>query len=77
MPVEELVEADVEEADKEVDVGKAPPTGDSAPEQAPAPWATLSVMPRFWAGGPSDQVARREPATSMRARGKVPAIQAE
>ena len=73
----ELVEADVEEADKEADMGEAPPTGDLAPEQAPAPWATLPAAPRFWAGGLSDQVAWREPATSLRAWGKAPAIQAK
>ena len=34
------MEEDVEEADKELDIREAPPIGDSAPEQAPAPPAT-------------------------------------
>ena len=34
------MEEDVEEVDKEMDVGEAPPTGDLAPEQAPVPPAT-------------------------------------
>ena len=34
------IEEDLEEADKEMDVGEAPPTGESAPEQAPVPPAT-------------------------------------
>ena len=31
------MEEDVEEVDTEMDVGEVPPTGDLAPEQAPAP----------------------------------------
>ena len=77
MPMEELVEKDVEEVDKEVDVGEAAPTGDLAPEQAPAPPVTLLVAAGIWAGGPSDQVAGRRPAASLRAQGKVPAVQAK
>ena len=46
-------------------------------EQAPALWATLPAAPGFWVGGPSEQVAGRELATSSRARGKAPAVQAE
>ena len=38
------MEEDVEEADAEMDVGEAPPTGVSAPEQAPAPPATMLAM---------------------------------
>ena len=45
MPMEELVEE--KEAGKEADVGEAPPTGDSAPEQALVPWTTLLVAARF------------------------------
>ena len=67
----------MEEADKEVDMGEAPPTGDSVPEQATVPWVTLPAVAGFWVGGPSDQVAGREPATSLRAWGKVPTIQVE
>ena len=37
------IEKDVEEADAEMDVGEAPPTGVLAPEQAPAPPATMLV----------------------------------
>ena len=69
------MEEDVEEADTEMDVGEAPPTGDSAPEQVPAPLATMLVMAGIWAGGPSGRVA--EPVVSSRAQGKAPAIQAE
>ena len=58
MPIEEPVEVDVEEVDKKVDMGEVPPTGDLGPEQALVPWATLPVVAGFWAGGPSDQVAR-------------------
>ena len=64
------------EVDKEVDMGEAPPTGDSAPKQALAPPVTLPAAAGFWLGGPSDQVARRGPATSSRAGDKVPTIQA-
>ena len=75
--MDELVEADVEEVDKEVDVGEVPPTGDSVAEQVLLPWATLPAAPRFWVGGPSDQVDGREPAWSLRAQNKAPAIQVE
>ena len=34
------MEEDVEEADKEMDMGEAPPTGDSVPEQVPVPPVT-------------------------------------
>ena len=52
MPMEELVEE--EEADKDADVGEAPPTEDLVPEQVLAPQATLLVASRIWAGGPGD-----------------------
>ena len=71
MPIEE----DVEEADAEMDVGEAPPTGDSVPEQALVPPVTMLVMTGIWAGGPSGRAA--EPGISSRARGKAPAGQAE
>ena len=73
--MEEQMEVDAEEADKEVDMGEAPPTGDSAPEQAPVSLVTLLAAAGIWVGGPSDQVAGREPAASLRAWGKVPAVQ--
>ena len=69
------MEEDVEEADAEIDIGEAPPTGVSAPEEAPAPSATMLAMAGIWAGGPSGQVA--EPGISSRAQGKAPARQAE
>ena len=69
------IEEDVEEVDAEMDVGEAPPTGDLAPEQAPAPPATMLAMASIWAGGQDNQVAG--PGISSRARGKVPATQAE
>ena len=69
------MEEDVEEADTEMDMGEAPPTGVSAPEQAPVLPATMQVMAGIWVGGPSGQVA--EPGVSSRAWGKAPARQAE
>ena len=51
------IEEDVEEVDAEIDVGEAPPTGDSVPEQAPAMLATMLAMAGFWVGGQDDQVA--------------------
>ena len=70
-PVEE------EEVGKEVDMGEAPPIGDSAPEQALAPWVTLPMATGFWVGCPSDQVARKKAAASLRAWGKAPTIQVQ
>ena len=69
------MEEDVEEADAEMDVGEASPTRGLAPEQAPAPPATLLVTAGIWVGGQDDQVAG--PAFNSRAWGKVPAVQAE
>ena len=69
------MEEDVEEADAEMDVGEVPPTGDSGPEQAPAPPATMLAMAGIWAGGLSGQVAKL--GISSRAWGKAPARQAE
>ena len=37
----------------------------------------MPAVPRFWAVGPSNQVARRGLAASWRAQGKAPTIQAE
>ena len=51
------MEEDVEEADKEMDMGEVPPTRDLVPEQVPAPPATLLAMAGIWAGGRGDQVA--------------------
>ena len=73
--MERPMEEDFEEANAEMDVGEAPPTGDLAPEQAPAPPATMLVTAGIWVGGPSSKVAK--PGISLRARGKVPAAQAE
>ena len=69
------MEEDFEEVDAEMDVGEAPPTGVLAPEQAPAPPATMLAMAGIWAGGPIGQVA--EPGISLRAQGKVPKGQVE
>ena len=71
------MDEDVEEADKEMDVGKAPLTRDLVPEQALAPPAILPAMAGIWGGGQGDQVAGQGPATCLRARGKVPAVQVE
>ena len=71
------MEVDIEDVDEELDVGEAPPTGDSAPEQAPAPPATLPAAAGVWLGGPSDQVAGSAPVASSRSQGKAPTIQAE
>ena len=48
------MEEDVEEVDKEMDVGEVPPTRDAAPEQAPALPATLLAMSGIWVGGQGD-----------------------
>ena len=69
------MEEDVKEVDAKMDVGEAPPPGVSAPEQAPAPPATMLVMAGIWAGGLSGQVAK--PGISSRARGKVATGQVE
>ena len=69
------MEEDVEEADMEMDIGEAPPSGVLAPEQAPAPPATMLAMAGIWVGGPSGQVTK--PCISSRAWGKVPTRQAE
>ena len=69
------MEEDVEEEEAEMDMGEAPPTGVSAPEQAPAPLAIMLAMAGIWVGGPSGQVA--EPGLSLRAWGKIPARQVE
>ena len=47
------------------------------PNQALAPWAATPMTPGFWAVSPSDQVARRGLATSLRAHGKLLAVQVE
>ena len=69
------MEEDVEEADAEIDVGEAPPTGDLMPEQASVPPATMLVTAGIWAGGQDDQVAGM--GVSSRARSKAPAGQVE
>ena len=69
------MEEDFEEADAEMDVGEAAPTGVLAPEEALALPAMILVMAGIWVGGPSGQVA--ELGISSRARGKAPAGQAE
>ena len=69
------MEEDVEEADTEMDMGEAPPTGVLAPEQVPVLPMTILAMAGIWAGGPGGQVA--ELGISSRAWGKVPARQAE
>ena len=68
------MEEDVEEADTEIDVGEAPPTGFSPRKQALALPETMLAMAGIWAGGPSGQAA--ELGISSRARGKAPARQA-
>ena len=75
--VQPMEEDKEEEEDKEVDVEEGSSTEDLVPLQAPAMWATMPVAPTFWVVGLSDEVARRELATSLRAWGKVLAIQAE
>ena len=53
-PMEEYAK----EADTEIDVGEAPPTGVSVLEQAPELPVTMLAMAGIWAGGPSSQVSR-------------------
>ena len=69
------MEEDVEEVDKEMDIGEVPPIGVLAPEQALALLETLLVMAEIWVGGQGEQVAG--PAVSLRAWDKAPAIQVE
>ena len=69
------MEEDVEEADAEINVGEAPPTGVLAPEQVLVPPATILVMAGIWVGGPSVQAA--EPGITSRAQGKAPTGQVE
>ena len=69
------MEEGVEEPDAEMNVGEAPPTEVSAPEQVPALPATMVAMAGIWVGSPSGQVA--ELGISLRAWGKAPARQAE
>ena len=71
------MEKDVEEADKEIDMGEAPLTRESVPEQVPAPPMPLLAAFGIWAGSPGDQVVGRGPATSSRARGNLPTVQVE
>ena len=77
MPMVEQMEADEKKAGKDVDVWKAPPTGELAPEEALELLAILLVASKIWAGGPGDQVAGQGPGASLRAQGKAPTIQAE
>ena len=60
-----------------MDMGEGSSTEDLVPKQALAPWAAMPAVPRLWAVGPSDQAARRGPASSSRAQGKEPTIQVE
>ena len=71
------MEEDVEVADKEMDMGEAPPIEHLVPEQAQALPATVLEASRIWVGGPSGQVAGQGPAASERAQGKAPTVQAE
>ena len=48
------MEEDVEEADKEMDIGEAPPIRALAHEQAPAPLATLLGTAGIWVGAWGD-----------------------
>ena len=71
------MEEDVEEADKEIDVGEAPLTRESVPEQVPAPLMPLLAAFGIWAGNPGDQVVGGGLVTSSRAQGKLPTVQVE
>ena len=73
-PIEEDEEEE-EEEDEEVDVEDDFSTENLALQQAPVLWETAPVVPGFWASGLSDEVVGRGPATSLRVRGKVLAIQ--
>ena len=83
MVVESEVEVKLMEMNEEVEEGEELEMGvglstkDLAPKQVLVLWATMPAVPRFWAVGPSEQVARRGLAASLRAQGKVPAIQLE
>ena len=63
----EPIEEDKEEENKEIDLGEGSSTEYLATKQPLAPWETMPAGPEFWAAGQSDQVARRRPATHLRA----------
>ena len=63
----EPIEEDKEKENEEVDLEKDSSTKDLAHQQVPVPQATMPIAPGFWASGPSDKVARRGPATSLKA----------
>ena len=65
--VEPIKENDEEEY-KEVDMGEGSSTEDLLPKQAPALWTTMPSVPKSWAVGPSDQVARRGQPASLSPR---------
>ena len=69
------MEEDVEEPDKDMDMGGAPPNGELVSKQAPVLPVTKLVTAGIWAGGRGDQVARL--GISSRAQGKAPTVQAE
>ena len=71
----EPIEEDEEEEDEEADMGEGSSTEDLAPRQVLAPWAIMPAAPGFWVVSPSDQVARRGQAASLRSR--VKAVQME
>ena len=77
MPMEEVVEDNIEEVDKEVDMGEVPFSGVLVAEQALVPPAALLAVAGIWTGGPSNQVDGQGPAVSLRARGKAPTVYAE
>ena len=57
-PVVEPMEEDEDEADEKEDIGEGSSIGNLVPEQALALQATMPAAPKFWAAGPSDQVAQ-------------------
>ena len=46
------------ELTEEEDMEEGSSTEDLAPKQAPAPWAAMPAVPKFWATGPSDDVVK-------------------
>ena len=70
----ELMGEDKKKVDKEVDMGEGSSTRDLVHQQVLMLWVTMPAAPRFWAAGPSEQVAKRGPATSSTASGKVPTV---
>ena len=69
------MEEDEKKAVEEADMGEGSSIANLALKQVLMLWASMPAVPQFGVAGPSDQLARRVLAASLRAWGKAPAIQ--